>query len=218
MVPYRVRSVCGRTIWGRAGVPFFPPPSALAADWISAEAFDPILVAKNGNGVAIGDAVIVRSEHAAQGCSDPEYGKIGARHELALNAVGLAADADIHGAAPTAKHAAEDRVVIAKIRVHGVGQFILPVIRSVVISAAPKLDQLFGIFHGQEAQQHLIDQGEDGSIRANPQGQGQDGDDGEGRRLGERAEGEADVVSETRHVQDTVERTEGYEECCFPLN
>ena len=87
-----------------------------------------------------------------------------------------------------------------------------------MVSAAPKLDQLFRMFHGQKAQQDLIDQGEDGGVRTNPQGQGQDGDDGEGRRLGERAEGEADVVSETRHVQDTGEHAEGYEECYFPLN
>src|SRR6185312_9028209 len=108
--------------------------------------------------------------------------------------------------------AAENRVVIAKIRVHWIGQFILSVIRSVVIAAPPKLDQLFGILHGQEAQKQLVDQSEDGRIRAYPQGQRQDRDDGEDWRFGERAEGEADVVSKTRHVQDTAERMEGYEE------
>ena len=100
--------------------------------------------------MAVGDAVIVGSEHAAQRRSDTEYGKICSRYELALNAVRFAADADVHGIAPTAKHAAENRVVVAEIRVHGVGQFVRPVVGAVVISAAPKLDlNCSGFFTGK---------------------------------------------------------------------
>ena len=42
--------------------------------------------------MAIGDAVVIRSEYAAEGRADAEDRKIRTRYEFALNAVGFAAE------------------------------------------------------------------------------------------------------------------------------
>ena len=55
-------------------------------------------------------------------------------------------------------------------------------------------DELVGIRERQRREQHRVHHAEDRGVRANPERQRQDGDDGETRRLAELPESEAEIV------------------------
>ena len=55
-------------------------------------------------------------------------------------------------------------------------------------------DELARIFHRKSAQQGLVKQGEDGSIRANGQREGDDSSDGKARRAHDLAQGKTKIT------------------------
>jgi hypothetical protein len=57
-------------------------------------------------------------------------------------------------------------------------------------------DELLGMLDGKIAEQDLVDEGEDGGVGADAEGEREQGDQGEAGALGERAEAEAGVLEE----------------------
>src|SRR6185295_5212192 len=64
------------------------------------------------------------------------------------------------------------------------------------------------LLDGQPAEQDLVEQGEDGGVGADPEGQGEDGHHGEGLGLAEPAEGEPEILDEASHAPETLERVQ----------
>jgi hypothetical protein len=56
--------------------------------------------------------------------------------------------------------------------------------------------ELLRITHGQLLQHHGVDEGEDGGVGADAEGEREDNDETEGGRFAKRAKGKADVASE----------------------
>src|ERR1700736_1969621 len=67
-----------------------------------------------------------------------------------------------------------EQVTLARIRIH--------------------VHQALGFLERQGAQEEIVDQAEDGSVQADPEGERDDGDKAEGRRLPEFSKGESSVV------------------------
>jgi len=149
-------------------------------------------------------AVVLRAEHAAQQRPHAQYLEIIPAHQFALRALRTSAEghAQIHGEA--AEQAGEDGVVVvAQSCVHRIGDRFR---RVAVCPNAPGVGtleaqhhELLGIRNGQPAQENLIQQREDGGIRANPQSQRHDGNSGEARRLPKDAQPVPDVLKQASH-------------------
>ena len=58
----------------------------------------------------------------------------------------------------------------------------------------PKLDEAVGSVEGERAEHGGVDEGEDGGVGADAEGEDEDGADGEGGVMAERAEGLAEVL------------------------
>src|SRR5262249_39673901 len=93
----------------------------------------------------------------------------------------------------------EDRVLVADFAVHGVGEAVLAVVAAIVLATAGKHDDLLGVPHWERLQDELINEGEDGGVRANPPSEGQNGDAGKYRRLQERAERVSEILRYSGH-------------------
>src|SRR5690349_4259513 len=63
------------------------------------------------------------------------------------------------------------------------------------VAAIVQEDQLFGPLHRQRAQQEVIERAEGGSVGADRQCEGRDGDSGESGSLGKAAEGQREVLN-----------------------
>ena len=68
-------------------------------------------------------------------------------------------------------------------------------------TASPQNHQLLRIFHRQEPEEHLVDQREDGGIRADTESQRKDRNRNKYRRLTKRAERVAKILSQGSHVE-----------------
>jgi hypothetical protein len=60
--------------------------------------------------------------------------------------------------------------------------------------AVAEEDEMLGILDGQRAKQDGVEQGEDGGVGADAEGEGEQGDEGEAGALEEAAEAETDVL------------------------
>ena len=80
----------------------------------------------------------------------------------------------------------------------------MAVVAAVMPAAAPQQDELLRVFDGEQAQENLIHQGEDGGISADAEGQRQDGHGDEDGRFLEGPQGEAQIVREIAHTLYTV--------------
>ena len=76
---------------------------------VGAETGSPVLVTEHGNRMPCAHAVIFRSNHAPNRRSHSEHREIGARHELATDAIGLPAVADIQRHRVAGEHPREER-------------------------------------------------------------------------------------------------------------
>src|ERR1700759_1733732 len=61
-------------------------------------------------------------------------------------------------------------------------------------------DEAGGIFYARGMQQHPLDHAEDGGIRTDAQGQGQDGDDGEERGVKKTKQGLPEISQKHAHL------------------
>src|SRR5580700_11304630 len=70
-----------------------------------------------------------------------------------------------------AEHPGKNRVVGAEVAIHGIGERVFAQIAAVVEALHMEQDELLRVFHRHEAQQHLIEESEDGSVCADAEGQ-----------------------------------------------
>jgi hypothetical protein len=167
---------------------------------IAGEARLPVAVADHGHRMRAARHVILRRQHAAERGLHAEHVEERSRHQLARRALRAALNAHGHGPVAAAEHTREHVVVIAEVDVVRIRERILialPV--AMKRSLALEQHQLLRILHGQQAQQGLIDQREDRRVGAEAQRDREHRDDGEDRRLAQRAQGIAEICQQMRH-------------------
>ena len=111
--------------------------------------------------------VVIRSQGAPGGGAHTEDREEGAGHQVAADPLGASTGADVHVHAVAAEHAGKHRVVVGEVAIHRIGEdeAIAPPAAG-VRAAALQQDQLVRGLDRHDAQQHLVDQGEDGGIGA----------------------------------------------------
>ena len=187
---------------------------------IAAEAIAPVRVAEHRDRAVAALAIVVGADDAPDGRADAEHLEERARHELARHALGLALDADVHGEAPAGEEAGEDlrrrrrvrhrpararqprgRVdeAVPEVFVHRERQHVAARIAAVVVARAAEQHELLGLSHGDRAQQHFVDQREDGGVRADAQGDRQQRDRREKRGAAEAADGVSQIARKVLH-------------------
>src|SRR5713226_8130227 len=139
--------------------------------------------------MAAGNAIFIGGEEATEKGPDSENREVRTRHHFELNEFRLAVRGEARGVGKTAKHFGKDFVVIAKIAKHGMGDGIAAPVAAVVVAAHGEKDELLGIFDGKEAQEDLIEEGENGGVCADAERQGEDGYGGKAGSADEHAEG-----------------------------
>ena len=164
------------------------------------EATDPVVVAEYDNRMALVDLIVLlRAEHASDGRLHPEHREVVARHHLGVEPFGLVVDADRHFRQPAAQHLAQRFGLLLELLIHRIRMHPLSHVAAVVRALLVEHDELIRSSDRQLAQDHLIDQREDGRVRADTQRQRQDRDDGEQRAPEQAADSEADVVEGKGH-------------------
>src|SRR5205814_867915 len=163
---------------------------------ITGETRLPEVVVENNEGMATRDFIIFRSEDAPHSGGDAESGEVGAGNEFHGDAFGLLADGKAGGSREAAKHVGEDIVVVAKISEHGMGNGVAAPVVAIVPSSHGEEDELLRSLDGQEAQQNLVEEGENGGVCADAEGQSQNGHGREARSASEHAEGVLQVAQD----------------------
>ncbi len=136
-----------------------------------------------------GNAIVIGGEQATEKGPDSENREVRTRHHFELNEFRLAVRGEARGSGKAAKHIGENFIVIAKIAKHGMGDGIAAPVAAVVVAAHGEKDELLGIFDGKEAQEDLIEEGENGGVCADAESQGEDGYGGKAGSADEHAEG-----------------------------
>ncbi len=182
------------------GVAVAVEDDALADDGgVGGEAGFPEIKADHGDGVGVGSAVVVFGEGAADGGADAEDGEVSAGDELGGDTLGFAVEAETGFIGEAAEHAGEDGVVVAEVVVHGPGDGVAAPVASVVVAVAGEEDETLRLLDGEEAEEDLIEEAEDGGVGSDAEGERGDGDGGEDGGFGEGAEGEAEIADQSVH-------------------
>ena len=119
--------------------------------------------------------IIVGCEYASQCGDHAESREVGTGNQFHIDAFRLAAKGKARGSRKAAKHVGKDFVVILKIPEHGMRDGVAAPIAAVVAPPHGEQNKLLRILDGQEPQQNLVEEGENSGVRANAQGQSQDG-------------------------------------------
>ena len=170
--------------------------------WIPMEALGPEIVVEHGDGMAVRDAVVIGSDQAANGGFDTQDFEIVAGHQFALQALALPAHSHAQRQGVAANHTAEDLVAIAEVLIQRVGNRGIAGVAAVEGPFPLELDELLGMCDRQPAQKHLVEQRENGRVRADAQSQREDGDGGKNRGLNKCSEGKAYVGEQITHVPE----------------
>ena len=115
--------------------------------------------------------IVLRREEPPRGAVDSEQWEIVAGDQFSDCNLALRAEAQRKSQAIAGHRAIEDLVLVANILIHAVGERVHAVVAAVVAAAPGEQHDAIGIFHRQQAQNQLIDQREDGGVRADPQRQ-----------------------------------------------
>ncbi len=118
--------------------------------------------------------------------------------------LGLAIKGDTGVEREAGEHVGEDFVVRGEIAEHGVRDGVAAPIASVVAAAHGEEDEFLGIFDGEKAEEDLVEEGEDGGICADAEGQGEDGDDSEAGSAGKGAESVFEVAKRGVERSDSI--------------
>jgi hypothetical protein len=164
------------------------------------EATDPVVVAEYHNRMALVDLIVLLgAEHAPDGRLHPEQREVVARHHFGVEQFGLVVDADRHFRQPAAQYFAQGLGLPLELLIHRIRMHPLSHVAAVVRALLVEHDELIRSSDRKLAQDHLIDQREDGRVRANTQRQRQDRDDGEQGASEQASDSEADVVERKGH-------------------
>src|SRR5258708_22299669 len=146
--------------------------------------------------MAAGNAIVLGSEYAPHGGDDAESGEVGAGNQFHRHAFRLLAKGKAGGSGEAAEHIGEDFVVLAEIPEHGMGDGVAAPVAAIVATLHGEQDELLGILDGEEAQQDLVEEGENGGVGADAESQGQDGHGGKAGSAREHAEGVLQVAQD----------------------
>ncbi len=141
---------------------------------IAGKARFPKVVIEDDVRMPAGDLIVFGSEDASHSGNNAESGEVGAGDEFDGNAFRLLAEGKARGSGKAAEHIGEDFVVITKITEHGMGDGVATPVAAVVAAAHGEQDELLGIFHGEKAQQDLVEEREDGGVCANAESECED--------------------------------------------
>ena len=166
---------------------------------VGAELVRPVGVAEHRHELSADGLVVSRIEQATEGGPDAEHREVGTgdHHPGAVQRLVVVGDvgpeqhvrrepAELRlRSFEVAKHlVAEDRVAVA-------GR--AAALASRVRARSADVDETLRFVHGERTQEHLVERREDGGIGADAEREGEHRDGRDERRLGQRAEGEAEV-------------------------
>jgi hypothetical protein len=191
---------------------------------VRSEARPPVVVAEDGDEPVAARLVVVGRDDASERGADAQNLEIAARHQLAQDALRLAAavrHADVHRDRPAREQAGKDLrrrrgicdgladprqrrravdEIVAEVFVHRVREHVAARVAAVVVPCAVEEDELFGVFHRKAPQEHFVDEREDGGVGADTEGDRHERDAREQRRSGEPAEGVSKNANQSCHV------------------
>jgi len=139
---------------------------------VAGEARLPVAVAQHRHRMAAGNAIVVRGKRAPQRRTHPQHREIRSRDQLAAGQFGRSVEPQAELVWEPAEHAGEHRVIRFEIPIHRVRERVWAPVAAVVHALHVEQHQLLRILDRHQPQQHLIQQREDGGVRANPQRQG----------------------------------------------
>ena len=172
---------------------------------VGAEAALPEAVRQDDEGMRVSGSVVVGAKDAPQHCRDAEHVEEIPRHEVRVGLLRGPLVAQVYRCPPVREHPLEGLGLVAEVHVHRVGDGgqveALVVGRARVRTGGIQHHQAFGVLHGQDAQEHLVHQREDGRVGADAQGQGEDDHGGEPGVLGQGPQREPQVLLEVVHLQ-----------------
>ncbi len=154
----------------------------------------PETVAQHDDGMSIGNAVVIGSKSATDRGGDTEHVKISAGDELRFYKFRAAIGSEACGAGKPAKHSGENFVVILKIAKHWIGNRVAAPVVTVVVAAHREQHKLLRIFYGKQAQKNLVEQSEHRGVRADSEGESEDGNGGESWISAQHSQPKAHIV------------------------
>jgi hypothetical protein len=145
---------------------------------VGAEAALPEVVGEDDDGVGVDGLVIGGEDGTAEGGTEaegfePVAGDEGGGDDLAAVACGEAGRA-----AELGSEAVEGGGVLAELAEHGVGEGPVGPGFALAGTGELELDEAMRVGEGERAKEELIEEGEDGGVGTDADGQGKDGDDG----------------------------------------
>ena len=164
----------------------------------------PKRIADHGNGIRVAQLVDFRSERAAENGSHAENREVGTADQADMrgSAVrggigGLEFDRDAGGEVRSREHAGKRLIVLLQLLKFGIGNEIPVAIgeadfETLLVGICEK-DELLRVLDGKIAEQHGIDDREDGGVGADAERKSEDGDRRESGRFAQHAEGEAQI-------------------------
>ncbi len=159
--------------------------------------------------MAAGDYIVRGGEDASEGGDNAESGKVGAGNQFHRHTFGLLAEGKARGIGKAAEHVGEDLVVLAEIAEHRMGDGVASPVAAVVAPFHGEQDELLGILDGEETEENLVEEGEDGGVGADAESQGEDGYGGEAGSAGEHAEGVLEVAKDDVEPADDGQAASG---------
>ena len=144
------------------------------------------------SGMRAGRPVVVGVKTRPSAALHPQHVEEVAGDEVGVGLLGGALHAQVHDVRPVRQHAVEDVGLVPEVHVHRVGD--AGEGRALAVGASPdrpggiEHDEALRLLDGQDAQEHLVHQGEDRGVGADAEGQGEDHHEGEARVLGQGAE------------------------------
>ena len=142
-----------------------------------------------------GRTVVPLGEKAAERRLNAQHGEVSARDQQSIAVHRLTAVRQVHAERPVRGDTGEHGLEPLEVPDHRVAEDRLAVaglaarLRAGLRSGRTQVDQPPGFGHWQGAQEHLVEEREDGGIRPDPQGEGDDGDHGDQGRAEQRAQG-----------------------------
>ncbi len=156
----------------------------------------PIGVAENDGGIPA-RRVIGRNQKAPEGGPDAQYFEEVAGDHFRRGAHGFIAGGESSREADARHQTVENTVLVAERLVHRVredAEVVVTAAGTEVVIVGFKQDQRTGVLDWQRTHDHLIQEREDGGVRADSERQGQDGKEGEPGRAPEGPQGKSKIV------------------------
>ena len=143
--------------------------------------------------------IVTGVKNAAYGGADSEHWKVVSGYQFGVRDLDVGGRADGRGHLIAAHHACEDCILVADVLIHRVREGIAAVIAAVMAADAFQENESLRIAYWQGLQDELVNQGEDGGVGADAEGERQNCYRGENRRFTKASEREFNVPDDVSH-------------------